>query len=329
MKKRIFSGAQPTGNLHIGNYLGALKNWVALQDEYESFYCIVNLHAITLPQNPEILKQKTLDLARIYLASGVNPEISTIFIQSDVSEHAELTWILNCVSRMGELERMTQFKDKGKGNAERAGVGLFTYPVLMAADILLYQTDLVPVGQDQKQHLELTRDIAERLNRDFGETFVVPEPFIPPVGANILSLQDPTKKMSKSDADVNGSILLLDDADTILKKLKKAVTDSGTEIKFDESRPAINNLLTIYQLMTNKTPEECEANFVGKGYGHFKSETAEAIIEFLKPFQENAKSYTDAELNEILKNGAEKARTIARETLQDVYAKMGIIGAMN
>ena len=236
MKKRIFSGAQPTGNLHIGNYLGALKNWVALQDDYESFYCIVNLHAITLPQNPETLKQKTLDLARIYLASGVNPNNSTIFIQSDVSEHAELAWILSTIARMGELERMTQFKDKGKGNAERAGVGLFTYPVLMASDILLYQTHLVPVGKDQKQHLELSRDLAERFNRDFGETFVVPEAYIPPVGANILSLQDPTKKMSKSDENANGSIFLLDDADTITKKIKRAVTDSGTEIKFDESR---------------------------------------------------------------------------------------------
>ncbi len=329
MKKRIFSGAQPTGNLHIGNYLGALKNWVALQDEYESFFCIVNLHAITLPQNPEVLKQKTLDLARIYLASGVDSNVSTIFIQSDVSEHAELAWVLSCIARMGELERMTQFKDKGKGNAERAGVGLFTYPVLMASDILLYKTDLVPVGKDQKQHLELSRDLAERFNRDFGETFVVPEPFIPPVGANILSLQEPTKKMSKSDENANGAIFLLDDADTILKKLKKAVTDSGTEIKFDESRPAINNLLTIYQLMTNKTPEESEANFVGKGYGHFKTEIAEAVIEFLKPFQEKVKSFTDEELKGILKNGAEKARTIARETLREVYAKMGVIGAVN
>lgn len=327
MKKRIFSGAQPTGNLHIGNYLGALKNWVALQDEYESFYCIVNLHAITLPQNPEILKQKTLDLARIYLASGVDPETSTIFIQSDVSEHAELSWVLSTIARMGELERMTQFKDKGKGNAERAGVGLFTYPILMAADILLYQTDLVPVGKDQKQHLELSRDLAERFNRDFGETFVVPEPFIPPVGANILSLQDPSKKMSKSDENPNSSIFLLDDADTILKKFKKAVTDSGTDIKFDESRPAINNLLTIYQLMTNKTAEECEANFVGKGYGHFKTELAEAVIEFLKPFQEKVKDFDDGTLNKILKNGAEKARTVARETLRVVYAKMGIVGA--
>lgn len=329
MKKRIFSGAQPTGNLHIGNYLGALKNWVKLQDEYESFFCIVNLHAITLPQNPEILKQKTLDLARIYLASGVNPEVSTVFLQSDVSEHAELTWILSCVARMGELERMTQFKDKGKGKGEKVGVGLFTYPVLMASDILLYQTDLVPVGQDQKQHLELARDLAARFNRDYGETFVIPEPFIPPVGAKIQSLQDPAKKMSKSDENANGAIYLLDDADTILKKVKKAVTDSGTDIKFDESRPAINNLLTIYQLMTDKTPEEAEANFEGKGYGHFKTETAEAVIEYLKPFQERVKNYSDEDLKEILKTGAKKMRTIARETLTSVYAKMGIVSAEN
>lgn len=329
MKKRIFSGAQPTGNLHIGNYLGALKNWVNLQNEYESFFCIVNLHAITLPQNPETLKQKTLDLARIYLASGVNPEISTIFIQSDVSEHSELAWVLSCIARMGELERMTQFKDKGKGNAERAGVGLFTYPILMASDILLYQTDLVPVGKDQKQHLELSRDLAERFNRDFGETFVVPEPYIPPVGANILSLQDPSKKMSKSDDNANGSIFLLDSADTITKKIKRAVTDSGTEIKFDESRPAINNLLTIYQLMTGKTPSECEANFAGKGYGQLKGEIADAVIAYLQPFQERVQDFDDATLNKILKDGAEKARTIARETLKDVYAKMGIVGATN
>lgn len=326
MKKRIFSGAQPTGKLHIGNYLGALKNWVTLQNEYESFFCIVNLHAITLPQNPSVLKQKTLDLARIYLASGVNPEISTIFIQSDVSEHAELTWILNCVSRMGELERMTQFKDKGKGN-ERAGVGLFTYPVLMAADILLYQTDLVPVGQDQKQHLELSRDLAARFNRDFGASFVVPKPFIPPTGANILSLQEPTKKMSKSDENLTGAIFLLDDADTITKKIKRAVTDSGTDIKFDQSRPAINNLLTIYQLMTDKSAEECEANFASKGYGHFKTELAEVVVEFLRPFQERVKNFDDETLKPILKSGAEKAQTIARETLKDVYAKMGVVGA--
>ncbi len=324
MKKRIFSGAQPTGQLHIGNYLGALKNWVALQDEYESFYCIVNLHAITLPQDPKTLRQKTRDLARIYLAAGVDPTRSTVFIQSDVPEHAELTWILSCISRMGELERMTQFKDKGKGNRERAGVGLFTYPVLMAADILLYQTDLVPVGQDQKQHLELTRDLAERFNRDFGETFKVPEPYIPKAGANMKSLQDPAKKMSKSDENLNGSIFLLDDADTITKKIKRAVTDSGTDITFDDERPAIKNLLTIYQLLTGKSNGECEQHFEGKGYGHFKTELAETVVEFLRPFQDRVNQYDDEALDAILKPGADKARSIARETLADVYRKMGI-----
>jgi tryptophanyl-tRNA synthetase len=325
MKKRIFSGAQPTGQLHIGNYLGALKNWVALQDEYESFYCIVNLHAITLPQDPKVLRKKTLDLARIYLAAGIDPEKSTIFLQSDVPEHTELTWILSCISRMGELERMTQFKDKGKGNRERAGVGLFTYPVLMAADILLYQTDLVPIGQDQKQHLELTRDLAERFNRDFGEAFVIPDAYIPPVGAKIMSLAEPEKKMSKSDENANGSIFLLDDADTITKKIKRAVTDSGIDIRFDESRPAITNLLTIYHLLTGKSAEESQAHFNGKGYGHFKTELAGTVVEFLRPFQERIKQYDDATLNAILKPGAEKAQTVARETLDKVYEKMGIV----
>jgi tryptophanyl-tRNA synthetase len=324
MKKRIFSGAQPTGELHIGNYLGALKNWVALQDEYEAFYCIVNLHALTLPQDPAVLRQKTLDLARIYLAAGIDPEKSTIFIQSDVSEHAELTWILACQSRMGELERMTQFKDKGKGNRERAGVGLFTYPVLMAADILLYQTDLVPIGKDQKQHLELARDLAERFNRDFGETFVVPEGHIPPIGAKIQSLQDPTKKMSKSDDNAAGAIFLLDDADTVTKKIKKAVTDSGTDITFDESRPAITNLLTIYHLLTGKSQEESVQHFAGKGYGDFKRELAEVVVEFLRPFQERVNRYSEDELRSILNSGADKARTIARATLDDVYKKTGI-----
>jgi tryptophanyl-tRNA synthetase len=219
---------------------------------------------------------------------------------------------------------MTQFKDKGKGNAERAGVGLFAYPILMAADILLYQTDLVPVGRDQKQHLELTRDLAERFNRDFGETFKVPDPYIPPVGANILSLQDPTKKMSKSDENPNGSIFLLDDADTITKKIKRAVTDSGTEISFDESRPAIRNLLTIYQLLTGKTADECVVRFQGKGYGQFKGELAEATVEFLRPFQERVQRYDDESLKKILSNGAEKAKSVANVTLKSVYQKMGI-----
>lgn len=327
MKKRIFSGAQPTGSLHLGNYLGAIRNWVDLQNDYESFYCIVNLHAITLAQDPATLRQKTRDLARIYLAAGVDPEVSTIFIQSDVTEHAELAWILSCIARMGELERMTQFKDKGKGNSERAGVGLFTYPVLMAADILLYQTHLVPVGKDQKQHLELSRDLAERFNRDYGKAFIVPEPYIPPIGANILSLQDPTKKMSKSDDNPNASIFLLDEPDAIVKKIKRAVTDSGTTIVFDETRPAINNLLTIYHLMTGRSANEIEGHFRGKGYGHLKIELAEAVIEFLKPFQERVKGLDDSHLDEILKRGSDKARVIARATLDDVFAKMGIVGA--
>ena len=327
MKKRIFSGAQPTGELHIGNYLGALKNWVALQDEYEAFYCIVNLHAITLPQDPAVLRQKTLDRARIYLAAGINPEKSTILIQSDVSEHAELAWVLSCRARMGELERMTQYKDKMQksgGNRERSGVGLFTYPVLMAADILLYQTDLVPIGQDQKQHLELTRDLAERFNRDFGDTFVVPDAYIPPVGAKIQSLQDPSKKMSKSDENAAGAIFLLDDADTVTKKIKRAVTDSGTDITFDETRPAITNLLTIYHLLTGTPQDECVEHFAGKGYGDFKSELAEVTVEFLRPFQERIKEYDDGSLKAILDAGAEKARGIASETLSSVYSKVGL-----
>ncbi|HMU34324.1 MAG TPA: tryptophan--tRNA ligase [Pyrinomonadaceae bacterium] len=325
MKKRIFSGAQPTGRLHLGNYLGALKNWVALQDEYDSIFCIVNLHALTLPQNPKTLRQKTLDLARIYLAAGIDPEKATIFIQADVPEHAELTWILLCTARMGELERMTQFKDKSqKGGRERSSVGLFTYPALMAADILLYHTNLVPVGQDQKQHLELSRDLAERFNRDFGETFVIPEPYIPKSGANIRSLQDPAKKMSKSDENEAGAIFLDDDADTISKKIKRAVTDSGTEINFDETRPAIHNLLTIYQLVTGKTEQECVENFAGKGYGQFKGELAEAVVEYLRPFQERISAYDDAELSRILRTGAEKARSIASVTLADAYQKTGI-----
>ena len=325
MKKRIFSGAQPTGTLHIGNYLGALKNWVKLQDEYDALYCIVNLHALTLPQDPATLRQKTLDLARIYLAAGVDPKRSTIFLHSEVPEHVELTWILACNTRMGELERMTQFKDKGKGNRERAGVGLFTYPVLMAADILLYQTDLVPIGQDQKQHLELTRDLAERFNRDFGETFVVPDAYIPPVGAKIMSLADPAKKMSKSDDNAAGSIFLLDDADTITKKIKRAVTDSGTEITFDAGRPAIANLLTIYQLLSDRSPDECVDHFAGKGYGQFKNELAETVVEFLRPFQERVNQYDDESLLAILKPGAEHARELARTTLTTVYERVGIV----
>src|SRR5882762_6657175 len=322
MPKRIFSGAQPTGNVHLGNYLGALRNWVALQHEYESIYCIVNLHAITLPQDPKALAEKTRELARIYLAVGIDPKVSTVFIQSDVSEHAELTWILNCIARLSELERMTQFKDKARKQRENVGVGLFDYPALMAADILLYQTDLVPVGEDQKQHLELTRDLAIRFNRDFGETFRVPEPYIPKVGARIMSLSDPTKKMSKSDDDPNGCVMLLDDHDTIRRKFKRAVTDSGTEIRFDEARPAINNLLTVYHLMTELEPEAVEGHFAGKGYAQLKQDLADVTIEFLKPVQERVRSISDEELDGVLARGCEHARTLASETLKNAMARM-------
>lgn len=327
MPKRIFSGAQPTGNVHLGNYLGALRNWVTLQHEYESFFCIVNLHAITIPQDPKLLAEKTRELARIYLAVGIDPDISTIFVQSDVPQHAELTWILNCVARMSELERMTQFKDKSRKQSENVTAGLFDYPVLMASDILLYQTELVPVGEDQKQHLELTRDLAIRFNRDYGDTFRVPEPYIPKVGARIMSLSDPTKKMSKSDDDPNGCVMLLDDADAVSRKFKRAVTDSGTEIRFDDSRPAITNLLTIYQLLTGQQTGEIESHFAGKGYAQLKQDLADVTVEFLRPFQERVKGIGAEQLNRILGQGREKARQIAGTTLANVYAAMGIVGA--
>src|ERR1044072_3486439 len=326
MSKRIFSGMQPTGNLHIGNYLGALRNWVALQHEYENFFCVVDLHAITVPQDPKLLVQKIREVARIYLAAGIDPSVSTIFVQSYVKEQADLALLVNCVGRIGELERMTQFKDKAKKQRENVSVGLLTYPALMAADILLYQTDLVPVGQDQKQHLELTRDVAERFNRDFGETFKVPDAFIPKVGAKIQALDDPAKKMSKSDENVNGRISLLDDPDTVRRKLKRAVTDSGSEVRFDESRPAVNNLLSMFQLLTGQTREEVETHFDGKGYAQLKGDLAEATIEFLRPFQERVRGIGDDELSRILRDGAEKARAIASVTMRQVTERMGLVG---
>jgi tryptophanyl-tRNA synthetase len=325
--KRIFSGTQPTGNIHLGNYLGALRNWVALQHEYESFFCIVNLHAITTRQDPKLLAEKTKELAQIYLAVGIDPNVSTIFIQSDVSEHTELTWVLNCISRMSELERMTQFKEKARQQRENVGVGVFDYPVLMAADILLYQTDLVPVGEDQKQHLELTRDLAIRFNRDFGETFKVPEPYIPKVGARIMSLSDPAKKMSKSDDDPGGCIMLLDVADSIQRKFKRAVTDSGSEIRFDASRPAITNLLTIFQLMTGQSPDQIEDHFANKGYAQLKQELADVTIEFLHPLQERVRAYGDEDLAGILEKGRAKASRIASGTMENVTTRTGIVGA--
>src|SRR5687768_718063 len=322
--KRILSGVQPTGNVHLGNYLGALRNWVALQHEYESFFCIVNLHAITSRQDPVLLAQSSRELARLYLAVGIDPEVSTIFIQSDVPEHAELTWVLNCVARVSELERMTQYKDKARKQQENVNVGIFEYPVLMASDILLYHTDLVPVGHDQKQHLELTRDLAIRFNRDYGETFRIPDAFIPKVGARIMSLSDPSKKMSKSDDDGNSRILMMDDADTVRRKFKRAVTDSGTEIRFDESRPAIYNLLEIYHLITGKSQPEVEENFAGKGYAQLKGELADATIEFLRPFQQRVKEITDEQLDHLLEQGRDKASKIAGATLATVYQRIGI-----
>jgi len=326
--KRIFSGLKPSGPLHLGNYLGALRNWVQLQHEYESFFCIVNLHALTVPQDPAELRERTRNTARLYLALGIDPEVSTIFIQSDVPAHTELTWLLNCVARMSELERMTQFKDKAKKRVDNVGVGLFDYPVLMAADILLYQTDLVPVGDDQKQHLELTRDLAIRFNRDFGETFSIPEAFVPKVGARIMSLSDPSKKMSKSDDEGDpGCVMLMDEAEVVRRKFKRAVTDSGTEIRFDEARPAISNLLSIYQLLTGKSAPEVEAHFSGKGYGAMKEDLAEVTIEFLRPLQERAQAIDSDKLDDILERGAERARAIASTTLAAAKANMGITGA--
>jgi len=327
MAKRIFSGAQPTGNVHLGNYLGALRNWVKLQHEYESFFCIVNLHAITIPQDPKLLEGKTRELARIYVAVGIDPNVSTIFVQSDVPEHAELTWVLNCVARMGELERMTQFKDKArKQQEENVSVGLFDYPVLMASDILLYQTDLVPVGDDQKQHLELTRDIAIRFNRDYGQTFKVPDPYIPKVGARIMSLSDPSKKMSKSDDDPNGCVMLMDDAETIQRKFKRAVTDSGTEIRFDPERPAITNLLEIFHLITGHSTEQVEERFAAKGYAQLKGDLAEVTVEFLRPIQQSLREISNERLDEILTLGRDKARNIAKATLNEVFARTGLRG---
>ncbi|HWT00559.1 MAG TPA: tryptophan--tRNA ligase [Pyrinomonadaceae bacterium] len=326
--KRIFSGAQPTGGFHLGNYLGALRNWVELQHEYESFFCVVNLHAITNTQDPKELAAKTREVARLYLAAGIDPTVSTVFIQSDVPEHAELAWVLNCMTRIGELDRMTQFKEKGRSKQrENIGVGIFDYPVLMAADILLYQTDLVPVGEDQRQHLELTRDLAARFNRDYGETFRVPDAFIPKVGARIMSLGDPTKKMAKSDENPNSSIALLDDADTVRRKLKRAVTDSGTEIRFDETRPAVTNLLTIYRILTGQTPEEIESHFEGRGYAQLKGELAELVVEFLRPFQDRVRGISDEELDRILEMGRERASGVARPTMEEVKTRLGLHGA--
>jgi tryptophanyl-tRNA synthetase len=326
MAKRIFSGVQPSGNLHIGNYLGAIKNWVKLQDEYESIFCVVDLHAITVPQDPEELKKKVIEVAKAYLACGISPEKSNIFIQSHVQEHAELAWILNTLAKMPELDKMTQFKDKTQGKGrESIGVGLYDYPILMAADILLYDTEKVPVGEDQVQHVELTRTLAKRFNNKFGEVFVIPEPLLVKEGARIMGLDNPAKKMSKSATSEYNYIALTDDAETIRKKIKKAVTDSGSEIKYVEDKPALYNLINIYAGFSEKSPQEIEKMYVGKGYADFKNDLAEVVVANLRPIQEKMNSLSDAEVLQILQDGAAKVRPLAEKKMEEVKNKIGFI----
>lgn len=327
MKQRIFSGIQPSGNLHLGNYLGAIAQWGDLQNEYDALFCVVDLHAITVPQDPQVLWRKTLEIAKIYLASGIDSSRSTLFVQSHVKEHTELAWILNTITRFGDLEKMTQFKDKsGKNDRETIGVGLFDYPVLMASDILLYDTSIVPVGKDQLQHVELTRTLARRFNERFGETFIIPEGRVSEEGQTIMALDDPTKKMSKSAKSEYNYIALTDDADTVRRKVRKAVTDSGSEIVYSEDKPALKNLINIYSLLSGKTPEDIEVLYRGKGYGDFKNDLAEVIIDFLIPFQERLARISDEEVLTLLHTGAEKARKLAEMKMKQVREKVGFLG---
>jgi len=325
-KPRVFSGIQPSGNLHIGNYIGAIKQWVAMQDQYDCIFCIVDLHAITVPQEPKVLKEKIRELAALYIACGIDPKKSVVFVQSHNSDHASLAWILDCIASMGQLERMTQYKSKSEKLKGRASVGLFNYPALMAADIILYQTDEVPVGDDQKQHVELTRDLAERFNSRYGKVFKVPEVKMFKMGARIMSLQNPEKKMSKSDEDQDGVIDLLDSPDEIQRKIKTAVTDSGSEIVFKEDKLGINNLLVIYSHLSGKSIKELEVKYQGKGYGVFKNDLAEVAVEFLKPIQDKYRQLREEKgyLNKILREGLERIKPISEKTLKEVYSKMGL-----
>lgn len=323
-KKTILSGIQPSGTLTIGNYLGALRNWVDMQYDYDCYFCVVDLHAITVRQIPAELRQACLKTLSLYLAAGIDPNKNTLFLQSHVPAHAELAWVLNCYTMFGELSRMTQFKDKSAKHSDNINAGLFTYPVLMAADILLYQPDLVPVGQDQKQHIEITRDIANRFNGVYSDTFKIPEPYIPKIGTKIMSLSDPTSKMSKSDPG-DGSVFLLDSRDVVIKKIKRAVTDSGCEVKYGEGKDGINNLMGIYAAITGKSFDEIEREFDGKGYGDFKLAVGETVADCLDKLQAEYKKYmADKDyLNKILIEGVEKASYTANKTLRKVYRKVG------
>lgn len=325
-KKTLYSAIQPTNNLTIGNYAGAISNWLKLQNDYDCYFAIANMHAITVRQNPAELRQKTLSMLALYIACGIDPDKCCLYIQSHVPAHAELCWVLNTFTYVGEMERMTQFKDKSARHAENVNMGLMDYPVLMAADILLYQAEYVPVGEDQRQHLEIARDIAQRFNNIYSPTFTVPEGLFLKVGAKINDLQEPAKKMSKSAENPNGSVFLSDDRDTVIRKFKRAVTDSGSEIKYDpENKPGISNLLTIYSVFADKTIPEAEAEFAGKGYGDFKLAVGEIVSDKLAPIKsEQAKILADREyLNTVLKNGAERAAHTAGRTLSKVYKKIG------
>ncbi|MBR7186465.1 MAG: tryptophan--tRNA ligase [Clostridia bacterium] len=324
-KKVIYSAVQPSGNLTIGNYVGAVRNWVRLQSEYECFFAIADMHAITVRQEPAELRRRTLELAALYIACGINPEECALYVQSHIPAHAELTWVLNSITYVGEASRMTQFKDKSAKHAENVNMGLMDYPVLMAADILLYQTDCVPVGADQKQHVELSRDLAIRFNNRYGETFKVPEPLIQKGGARICSLQESTKKMSKSDENPNAAVFLSDDRDTIIRKFKRAVTDSDNCIRFAEEKPGISNLLQIYCAFKGCTMPEAEREFEGKGYGDFKLAVGEVVADVLAPVQEKQRQLLadKKQLSEYLSVGAERAFKAARKTLSKVYRKIG------
>ena len=327
VKKTIFSGIQPSGSLTIGNYIGALRNFTLLQDDYNCIYCVVDMHAITVRQDPAQLRRRCLEVAATYIACGLDPKKNIIYCQSHVSGHAELAWILNCFTYMGELSSMTQYKDKCAKHADNINAGLFDYPVLMAADILLYQADLVPIGADQKQHLELTRNIAERFNGIYGQTFKVPDPYIPKVGAKIMSLQDPTRKMSKSDENVNSYVALLDKPDDIMRKFKRAITDSDAQVRYGEGKDGINNLMGIYSVMTGKTNEEIEREFDGKGYGDFKLAVGEAVVDHLRPIQEEFTRLIGdkAYLEQCYTKSAEIALRISQRTLDKAMKKVGFV----